>query len=108
MSLVQAELQRSGFEEACGSGVVMTGGSSKMEGVVELAEEVFHMPVRLGEPQNIFGLADVVCNPIHATGVGLVMYGQRSGGQSVDEGKHGDVSEEGILDRMKSWFKKNF
>lgn len=109
LSLVQAELQRSGFEEACGSGVVLTGGSSKMEGVVELAEEVFHMPVRLGEPQNIFGLADVVCNPIHATGVGLVMYGQRAGGNAMDEGKQGsDVSEEGIIEKMKSWFKRNF
>ena len=108
LSLVQAELQRSGFEELCGSGIVLTGGSSKMEGVVELAEEVFHMPVRLGEPQNIFGLADVVCNPIHATGVGLLMYGQRAGNSMVDEGSRGDASEEGLLEKMKSWFKRNF
>jgi len=107
-SLVHAELQRSGFEDACGSGIVLTGGSSKIEGAVELAEEVFHMPVRLGEPQNIHGLADVVCNPIHATGVGLVMYGQKSGGQSISEGKGSDTSEEGILERMKNWFKRNF
>lgn len=108
LSLVQAELQRSGFEEACGSGIVLTGGSSKMEGVVELAEEVFHMPVRLGEPQNIFGLVDVVCNPIHATGVGLVMYGQRSGGRMMEENSKGELDEEGILERMKSWVKRNF
>lgn len=107
-SLVHSELQRSGFEEACGSGIVLTGGSSKMEGAIELAEEVFHMPVRLGEPQNIHGLVDVVCNPIHATGVGLVMYGQRSGGQLVEDGKRGEISEEGIFERMKSWFKRNF
>lgn len=107
-SLVHAELQRSGFEEACGSGIVLTGGSSKIEGAVELAEEVFHMPVRLGEPQNIHGLADVVCNPIHATGVGLVMYGQRSGGQLGSEGTRGEPSEEGIFERMKNWFKRNF
>ncbi len=108
LSLVQAELQRSGFEELCGSGIVLTGGSSKMEGVVELAEEVFHMPVRLGEPQNIFGLADVVCNPIHATGVGLVMYGQRAGGRMTDDTSRKEVSEEGMLEKMKSWFKRNF
>jgi cell division protein FtsA len=107
-SLVHSELQRSGFEEACGSGIVLTGGSSKMEGAVELAEEVFHMPVRLGEPQNIHGLVDVVCNPIHATGVGLVMYGQKSGGQLVEEGRRSDLNEEGIFERMKSWFKRNF
>ncbi|OED40682.1 cell division protein FtsA [Chromatiales bacterium (ex Bugula neritina AB1)] len=108
LSLVQAELQRSGFEELCGSGVVLTGGSSKMEGVVELAEEVFHMPVRLGEPQNIFGLADVVCNPIHATGVGLLMYGQRAGGSMMDDSNRVEVSEETLLEKMKSWFKRNF
>ncbi len=108
LGLVHAELQRSGFEEACGSGIVLTGGSSKMEGVVELAEEVFHMPVRLGEPQNISGLVDVVCNPIHATGVGLVMYGQRSGGRMMQEGRSGEVDEEGVFERMKSWVKRNF
>lgn len=109
LGLVYAELQRSGFEELCASGIVLTGGSAKMEGVVELAEEVFHMPVRLGEPQNIFGLVDVVCNPIHATGVGLVMYGQRAGGGNGAENAGGAVvSEESVLQRMKGWFKRNF
>jgi cell division protein FtsA len=53
---------------------VLTGGSAKMEGAIELAEEVFHMPVRLAVPQGVSGLADVVRNPIHATGVGLLQY----------------------------------
>lgn len=107
--LIKAELSRSGFEESCASGIVLTGGSSKMEGVVELAEEVFHMPVRLGEPQNIFGLVDVVCNPIHATGVGLVMYGQRAGQPMMEDvGQVGEVSEEGVFEQMKNWFKRNF
>ncbi len=109
LGLVYAELQRSGFEELCASGIVLTGGSSKMEGVVELAEEVFHMPVRLGEPQNIFGLVDVVCNPIHATGVGLVMYGQRAGGGAgADNSAAEGMSEETLLQRMKGWFQRNF
>jgi cell division protein FtsA len=109
LGLVYAELQRSGFEELCASGIVLTGGSSKMEGVVELAEEVFHMPVRLGEPQNIFGLVDVVCNPIHATGVGLVMYGQRAGGGAGAENSAAEgMSEETLLQRMKGWFQRNF
>ncbi len=109
LGLVYAELQRSGFEELCASGIVLTGGSSKMEGVVELAEEVFHMPVRLGEPQNIFGLVDVVCNPIHATGVGLVMYGQRAGGGAGADNPIADgLSEETLLQRMKGWFQRNF
>ncbi len=107
--LIRAELQRSGFEASCASGIVLTGGSSKMEGVVELAEEVFHLPVRLGEPQNIFGLVDVVCNPIHATGVGLVMYGQRAGQPMMEDvGQRGEGSEEGVFEQMKNWFKRNF
>ena len=107
--LIKAELQRSGFEEMCASGIVLTGGSSKMEGVLELAEEVFHLPVRLGEPQNIFGLVDVVCNPIHATGVGLVMYGQRAGQPMMEDvGQVSEGSEEGVFEQMKNWFKRNF
>ena len=78
LSLVHAELRRSGFEDLVAAGVVLTGGSSKMEGVVDLAEEVFHMPVRLGLPQHVTGLVDVVRNPIHATGVGLLLFGQKS------------------------------
>ena len=76
--LVRDELRRSGFEELIAAGVVITGGSAKMEGAVELAEEVFHMPVRLGSPQYVEGLGDVVRNPIHATGVGLLLYGYQS------------------------------
>jgi cell division protein FtsA len=107
LSLVQAELRRSGFEEICAAGVVMTGGSSKMEGAIELAEEIFHMPVRLGYPQYVSGLVDVVRNPIHATGVGLLLFGnrQQSGlsGYQLD-----DHNEAGVLARMKSWFQGNF
>ena len=107
LSLVQSELRKSGFEEIIAAGVVLTGGSSKMEGVVELAEEIFHMPVRLGIPQGVSGLSDVVSNPIYSTGVGLLLFGE----QHRDSGtknlmKDGGVS--GVLDRMKSWFQGNF
>ncbi len=107
LNLVQAELRRSGFEEICAAGVVLTGGSSKMEGVIELAEEIFHMPVRLGYPQYVSGLVDVVRNPIHATGVGLLLFGntQRSG---MSRYQLDDSSEAGLLARMKSWFQGNF
>ena len=60
------------------AGVVLTGGSAKMEGVIELAEEVFHAPVRLGLPQGVSGLVDVVRNPIHSTGVGLLLFGREN------------------------------
>ncbi|MCG6867793.1 MAG: cell division protein FtsA [Gammaproteobacteria bacterium] len=107
LSLVQAELRRSGFEELCAAGMVLTGGSSKMEGVVELAEEVFHKPVRLGMPQYVTGLVDVVRNPIHATGVGLLLYGQLSRQLEMTE-KLSDKGVQAIWKRMRSWFQGNF
>lgn len=108
-TLVQAELRRSGFEDVIGSGVVLTGGSSKLEGMVELAEEVFHMPVRLGSPQFVGGLTNVVQNPIHATGVGLVMFGAHHQGGSgfFDHSMEGD-GYKAVWSRMKSWFQGHF
>jgi len=108
--LILAELRRSGFEDVIGSGVVLTGGSSKMEGMIDLAEEVFHMPVRLGIPQGVGGLSGVVHNPIYATGVGLVQYGAKSRGGSryglTSQG--GAVGISGVLGKMKGWFQGNF
>jgi cell division protein FtsA len=107
LMLVQAELRRSGFEEMLAAGVVLTGGSSKMEGAIELAEEVFHLPVRLGVPQHVGGLVDVVRNPIHATGVGLLLFGN----EQVSTGQSESVISDGfkgMLARMKSWFQGNF
>ena len=73
-NLMREELRRSGFEELIAAGIVLTGGSARMEGAIELAEEVFHVPVRLGLPQQVQGLSDVVRNPIYSTGVGLLLY----------------------------------
>ena len=106
LGLVHAELRRSGFEEICAAGVVLTGGSSKMEGVVELAEEVFHMPVRLGVPQHVSGLADVVRNPIHATGVGLLLFGLHN--QSSNLFGTDAPSKRSLLWQIKEWFQTNF
>jgi len=105
--LVQAELRRSGFEDLIAAGVVMTGGSSKIEGLVDLAEEVFHMPVRLGMPQNITGLVDVVRNPIYATGVGLLLFGHQNRTRRHFDADIGRGIR-GVWDRMKSWFQGNF
>jgi cell division protein FtsA len=106
-SLVHDELRRSGFEELIAAGIVLTGGSSKMEGAVELAEEIFHVPVRLGVPQYVEGLADVVRNPIHATAVGLLLYGK----EAAEAEANGSAAKAGIaggLSRMKAWFQGNF
>ncbi len=104
MLLVQAEIRRSGLEELIAAGIVLTGGSSKVMGLIDLAEEIFHMPVRQGLPQHVAGLTDVVQNPIYSTGVGLLLYGrehQMTGG--VDENKG-----LGIWERVKNWFQGNF
>ncbi len=106
-TLVQAELRRSGYENLIAAGIVLTGGSSKMEGVVELAEEIFHMPVRIGVPQFVSGLSDVVKSPIYATGVGLLLFGKRQS-QEVMPQIRLDTGMKGILERMKSWFQGNF
>lgn len=107
MTLIQAELRRSGFEDLIAGGVVLTGGSSKMEGVIDLAEEVFHMPVRLGVPQYVSGLVDVVRNPIYSTGVGLLLFGQKNRAHGGNE-LAGDSGLKAVWDRMKSWFQGNF
>ena len=75
--LIQAEIRHSGYADVLAAGLVFTGGTSKMEGVVELAEEIFHLPVRIGMPTEVQGLTDIVKNPTYSTGVGLLMYGMK-------------------------------
>jgi cell division protein FtsA len=106
-SLIQAELRRSGFEELLSSGIVLTGGSSALQGMVELGEEVFHMPVRIGAPSYSGGLAEVVKSPRYSTGVGLLLSGfeQHKRHQII---RLQTSSFQQILERMKSWFKGNF
>ncbi len=106
-TLVRDELARSSFEDVIAAGIVLTGGSSKMEGAVELAEEIFHMPVRLGMPQHVTGLVDVVRNPIHATGVGLLLFGQQDlANRTTEAPMSGSLRE--VWERMKAWFQGNF
>ncbi len=106
-TLIQAELRRSGFEDLCAAGIVLTGGSAKMEGAVDLAEEVFHMPVRLGAPQTVSGLSDIVRNPVYSTGVGLLLFGHHNRALREAEARMGGGFK-GVLRRMKSWFQGNF
>ncbi len=75
--LVHREIARSGFDGALASGIVITGGSTLLPGILEMAEQTFGMPVRLGVPAHVGGLVDVVSSPIYATGVGLVLYGMK-------------------------------
>ncbi len=107
-ALIRDELRRSGLEETVATGVVLTGGTAKMEGAIELAEEVFHMPVRLGIPQYVTGLTDVVSNPIHATGVGLLLYAKSNMDMQRTEGPLLAGGMKNIFERMKNWFQGNF
>ncbi|SFG63911.1 cell division protein FtsA [Neptunomonas qingdaonensis] len=129
LSMVQAELRRSGFEDLVAAGIVLTGGTAKMEGVVELAEEIFHMPVRLAMPQGVRGMDDILHNPIFATGIGLLHYASQGGragsASSVRMPSKAEVlagekratppivakpvyEGPGLVSRVKDWFKGNF
>jgi cell division protein FtsA len=104
-TLIQAEIRRSGFEDLVAAGIVLTGGASKMEGVIELAEEIFHMPVSLGLPNNVAGLKDIVRNPIYATGVGLLQYGKQREEEMPGRGRSRGT---GVFGKARKWLSDNF
>ncbi len=105
-SLVQQVLRQSGYEELVSSGIVLTGGSAVMQGMVELGEEVFHMPVRLGVPRYSGTLAEVVRNPRYATAVGLLMEGKAQMDRGLVSRQGGSFTQ--TFTRMRDWFQKNF
>ncbi|MBL9041723.1 MAG: cell division protein FtsA [Myxococcales bacterium] len=104
-SLVRDELERCGLSETLASGMVVTGGSTILQGLPELAEEILGMPVRRGVPQGVGGLSDVVKTPIYATAVGLVLYGARKqDGLLLSQ----NSERRGVWRRMRSWFAEVF
>jgi cell division protein FtsA len=105
-SLVQQVLRDSGFEELLSSGIVLTGGSSVMQGMVELGEEIFHMPVRVGVPRYAGALAEVVRTPRFATAVGLLLEGRAQIQQGKLSRQSGSVRA--VIGRMREWFQRNF
>lgn len=114
-TLVLDEIRRSGYEDLIPAGIVLTGGTSKMEGVIQLAEEIFHMQVRIASPNNIKGLSDVIGNPIYSTGVGLLIYGLENTGATssrttyVEEHTSSVQDDDAsIVDKVRGWFKGNF
>lgn len=104
-TMILAELRRSGFENTIRAGLVLTGGAARMEGVVELAEEIFHVPVRLGMPHSVTGLSEVLTNPVYSAGVGLLLYG---GQLERLPGKALGGSGEDWWSRVRSWFRGEF
>jgi cell division protein FtsA len=108
-SLVNREIIKSGYEDVIASGVVITGGSTILEGMPELAEQVFNLPVRRGLPQKIGGLVDVVNTPVYATGVGLVVYGSKNIGiHEFPTTQSDDNVFRRVSRRMKEWFGEFF
>jgi cell division protein FtsA len=105
--LIQREIAKSGYEDSLASGMVMTGGSTLLPGMIEMAEEVFNMPVRMGVPTQVGGLIDVVSSPVYATGVGLVLYGMNR-----QDKNHFRVREKNIFfkvkNRMTEWCSEFF
>jgi cell division protein FtsA len=105
--LIYREINKSGYQDALASGIVMTGGSTLLPGTIEMAEQVFNTPVRLGVPAHIGGLVDVVSSPAYATGVGLVLYGMKR-----QDKKYFRIREDNIFakvkNRMVDWFNEFF
>jgi len=112
-TLVQAELRRSGFEDLVAAGIVLTGGTARMEGAVDLAEEIFHMPVRLAKPKGVKGLEDILHSSIYATGVGLLLFAAKELPAQGDKSRRvrlrmPESEAPGAFERMKGWLQNNF
>ncbi len=103
--LIHEEIKASGLEEQIAAGIVLTGGTVKMEGAVEFAEEIFQMPVRIGTPNHIKGLTDYVNDPSFAVAIGLLQYGRQSFEEQQVSQK---LPTESIFNRIKAWFKGEF
>ena len=105
--LIQEELRESGLEDQIAAGYVFTGGTAKMEGVVEFAEEVFQMPVRIAAPIDVSGLKEYVDDPTYATVVGLLHYGMQATSNEDKNKKHSE-GVTGLWSRLHTWFKGEF
>src|SRR5258705_13715850 len=106
-NLIREELERNGFEKVIAAGIVLTGGGARMEGAIELLEEIFHVPVRLGVPGQLRGLAPAVQNPIYSTAVGLLLYARENTAPAARGALLGNGMG-GALGRIKSWFQGHF
>lgn len=107
LTLVENEIARTGFAPLIASGVILTGGSAILEGMPELAEQVFNLPVRRGTPTGIGGLTDLVNSPIYATGVGLVLYGSRNQDPTRFKRGEGNIFSK-VTHRMREWIGEFF
>lgn len=110
--LIHVKIRNSGYEDMIPAGIVLTGGTAKMEGAVELAEEVFHMPVRVGGPQGIKGMSELLRNPVYSTAVGLLIYGRnkQKDGAPVEYASESSIESHkpSAMQRIRRWIQNNF
>lgn len=107
MGLIYREILKSGYEDVLSSGIVITGGTTIMEGMPEMAEKIFEMPVRRGIPKGVGGLVDIISSPIYATGVGLVLFGTKQDTVHKFKIRDGNVYSK-VKNRMKDWMSDFF
>jgi cell division protein FtsA len=107
-SLVRNELQRGGFIDRIPSGIVITGGGSRIQGVLELAEFCFEMPIRMGVAHHIAGLPDITTDPSLTTGVGLLLHGHQQQSESIYHTNNHENQAKNVFNTIKEWFKGNF
>jgi len=105
--MVRRAINRSGYKDLIPAGAVITGGSINIDGSQEIAEKVLGIPVRIGQPNSVGGLSDHTSNPLYATGVGLLLYGVKSGGEKMIKIKDENVMKK-VIESMKNWFKEFF
>ena len=105
LDLIRQEIVEHGFVNTVGAGVILTGGSSLVEGLPQLADQVFDLPARLAYPSGVGGLSDVVNNPMYSTAVGLVMYGARYRQDKKFRIRDGNIFNR-VASRMRRWFKE--
>lgn len=106
--LVRRELEKYSLLESIASGMVLTGGTVAIQGVAELAEQIFDMPVRIGHPIGISGLVDIVNSPVYATGVGLVLWGARNRNVQLVSAYHDAGMFNRVVGKMRQWFAEAF
>jgi cell division protein FtsA len=107
-TLVKHELNRSGFKDLIAAGIVLTGGASNVDGVLELAEMIFEMPVHSGKPQHVENMPDLIKDPSYATGVGLLLYGLQQQYDGHAYANHTNTGFKSVLGKMRDWFHGNF
>ena len=108
LGMVKEQLSKKGYLRMLGGGVVLTGGGSLVPGTVDLAQDVFGLPARLGYPASLGGLVEEYSSPIYSTAVGLVMYGSEARDRGVLEGGRRSANARGTVDRLRNWLKEFF